>query len=124
MAEYQNYFVDSLDNLVNELQTVLPNDPTIKSNSIKYQATRSVMGNRIIMVTFFEAAQPHLGYLWRKDPVFFDKIRGNAVADFGSSETWNGLTPKQKESIWLKIEAMVLLAAKALNVPQSALNTP
>lgn len=121
--DYQTYFVDSLENLINDLQTYLPSDSTIKSNVIRYQATKKVMGKRIIMVTFFEAAQPHLGFLWKKDPMFFDKIRGNAVADFGSSETWNGLTDKQKDTIWTKIEAMVLLAAKAMGIPESRLQT-
>lgn len=115
-SEYAKYFIDSTEILLNKLKTWLPEDASIKAAIIQFDTAKKVIGPRLLMAKFIEHVLPCKQLLWAKDAEFF-----NIVSEFGDVNMFHHLSAQNQLFVWKKIEAMVLLAAKALNIPHESL---
>jgi hypothetical protein len=117
-SEYSKYFVETTELLLHKLETWLPNDESIKSALFRFKNAQTVTGPKLIITQFMEHILPHRDLLWKKNTKLFD-----LVSDFGNPDMFHHLNEEQQAFVWKKLEAMVLLAAKALNIPHESLFT-
>lgn len=116
--DYTKYFVETTDLLLKQLKSWLPDDQSITSAISRFETAKTVLGPKLIIAKFMEHVLPCRDLLWKKDPEFFD-----IVHEFGDVSMFHHLSADNQLFVWKKIEAMVILASKVLNIPHESLFT-